>query len=172
MSGATALAVEGVSVDFSGVRALNDVSLDVPQGSVSAVIGPNGAGKSTLFNVITGFYRPSAGRVRLGAAELTSMRPHRIARLGVSRTFQNLELSGGESVLENIMLGCYLRGRSGVVGGGGGGARAAGGGGAPGPGGARGGGGGPPPRPPPPCSGVPCARSGQPCARASMGRAL
>jgi branched-chain amino acid transport system ATP-binding protein len=112
---APTLTVEEVSVEFAGVRALDGVSLRVPPGSISAVIGPNGAGKSTLFNVVTGFYRPTSGRVRLGDAELTRMRPHQIARLGVSRTFQNLELSGGETVLENIMLGCYLRGRSGVI---------------------------------------------------------
>jgi branched-chain amino acid transport system ATP-binding protein len=109
------LSVEDVTVEFAGIRALNQVSLTAPAGTLSAVIGPNGAGKSTLFNVVTGFYRPASGEVRYGDAAITRMRPHRIARLGVARTFQNLELSPGESVLENIMLGRYLHGRGGVL---------------------------------------------------------
>jgi branched-chain amino acid transport system ATP-binding protein len=110
-----ALTIDGVTVEFAGVRALDRVSLSAAPGALSAVIGPNGAGKSTLFNVVTGFYRPAAGEVRYGGAVLTRMRPHRIARLGVARTFQNLELSRAESVRENIMLGRYRHGRSGVV---------------------------------------------------------
>ena len=110
-----ALTVDDVTVEFAGVRALNRVGLTAAPGALTAVIGPNGAGKSTLFNVITGYYRPASGEVRYGDSVLTRMRPHRIARLGISRTFQNLELSGRESVRENILLGRYRHGRSGVI---------------------------------------------------------
>lgn len=109
------LAVEGVSVRFAGVLALNDVSFEVAPGAIHAVIGPNGAGKSTLFNVLSGAYRVSAGRVRYGDDELTSMRPHRIARLGVGRTFQNLALFRGLSVEENLLLGRHSLTRAGFV---------------------------------------------------------
>ena len=110
-----ALIVDDVTVEFAGVRALNRVNVHAAAGALTAVIGPNGAGKSTLFNVITGFYRPASGEVRYGDAVLSRMRPHRIARLGVARTFQNLELSPKESVRENILLGRYRHGRSGVI---------------------------------------------------------
>ena len=112
---AIALSVQGVGVKFAGLTALDDVSFEVSEGSVFAVIGPNGAGKSTLFNVISGFYRATSGQVRHGEHVLTSLRPHEISRLGLARTFQNLELSEENTVLENILLGCHLTSRSGVL---------------------------------------------------------
>lgn len=111
----TALSVQQVGVKFAGLTALDDVSFDVDEGSVFAVIGPNGAGKSTLFNVISGFYRATSGRVTHGDHLLTSLRPHEISRLGIARTFQNLELSEENTVLDNILLGCHLTSRAGVV---------------------------------------------------------
>jgi len=100
------LEVRGVTKQFGGVRAVRECSFDVAEGEIKAVIGPNGAGKTTLFNVITGFYAPTAGQVRLRGRALTGLPVHRLARLGLSRTFQNLQLFPGLTVLENVMIGC------------------------------------------------------------------
>jgi branched-chain amino acid transport system ATP-binding protein len=99
------LTVDGVTVKFGAVTALSDVSFTVQPGTVHAVIGPNGAGKSTMFNVLSGVYRATAGEVRLGETVLNGLRPHRIARLGVARAFQNIALSDTQTVSENLMLG-------------------------------------------------------------------
>lgn len=109
------LVVKDLSVRFGGVAALEGVSFTVAPGSVHALIGPNGAGKSTCLNALTGVYRVAAGSARYGGVELTRLRPHRIARLGVSRTFQNLVLSPTATVLENLMLGRHRHGRAGFV---------------------------------------------------------
>jgi ABC-type branched-subunit amino acid transport system ATPase component len=109
------LSVENVSVRFGGLNALADVSFTVEPGSVHAVIGPNGAGKSTCLNVLTGVYAPSAGRVLYGDAALTGVRPHRIARLGISRTFQNIALSSHATVEENLLLGRHRLSTAGFV---------------------------------------------------------
>jgi branched-chain amino acid transport system ATP-binding protein len=108
------LVVERLSVRFGGVAALADVSFTVAPGSVHALIGPNGAGKSTCLNVLTGLYR-SAGSARYGGVELTRLRPHRIARLGISRTFQNLALSASATVAGNLALGRHRLTRAGFV---------------------------------------------------------
>jgi branched-chain amino acid transport system ATP-binding protein len=97
--------VEHVSVRFGAIRALNDVSFTVAPGAIHAVIGPNGAGKSTMFNVLSGVYRAAEGEVRFGDARLDRMRPFQIAGVGVARAFQNIALSGAQSVAENLMLG-------------------------------------------------------------------
>jgi branched-chain amino acid transport system ATP-binding protein len=97
--------VDGVSVAFGAIKALNDVSFTVAPGAIHAVIGPNGAGKSTLFNVLSGVYRATAGEVRFGDARLSAMRPFQIAGVGVARAFQNIALSGAQTVAENLMLG-------------------------------------------------------------------
>jgi branched-chain amino acid transport system ATP-binding protein len=99
------IAVRDVSVRFGAVRALSEVSFTVAPGSIHAVIGPNGAGKSTMFNVLSGVYRVSSGEVRYGDTALTGMKPHRIAKLGIARAFQNIALSGTQTVAENLMLG-------------------------------------------------------------------
>ena len=109
------LVVTDLTVTFAGITALDRVSFSVVPGSIHAVIGPNGAGKSTCFNVLSGVYRASAGTVRFGAAELTAMRPHKIAALGVARAFQNIALSPGQSVLENMMLGRHHLTRAGFL---------------------------------------------------------
>ena len=101
----SALTVDDLTVRFAGVIALNGVSFTVRAGDIHAVIGPNGAGKSTLFNVISGAYRPASGSVAVHGTRLTSLAPHRIARLGVARTFQNIALLPGETVEENLLLG-------------------------------------------------------------------
>ncbi len=94
-----------MTVRFGALAALADVSFTVTPGTVHAIIGPNGAGKSTLFNVLSGVYRASEGEVRFGANVLTGMRPHQIAKLRIARAFQNIALSGSQSVVENLMLG-------------------------------------------------------------------
>jgi ABC-type branched-subunit amino acid transport system ATPase component len=111
-----ALVVDGLSVRFGGVAALTDVSFTVAAGSVHALIGPNGAGKSTCLNVLSGVYPATAGSVRYGDRELTRLRPHRIARLGVGRTFQNLALSATATVADNLLLGRHRLTRAGFVG--------------------------------------------------------
>ena len=110
-----ALHAEGLSVRFGGITALADVSFAVEPGSIHAVIGPNGAGKSTCLNVLTGVYEPTEGRVRYGERVLTGLRPHRIAKLGVSRTFQNLALSPTSTVLDNLIVGRHRLTRAGFV---------------------------------------------------------
>jgi ABC-type branched-subunit amino acid transport system ATPase component len=98
------LGCKNVSKSFDGVRALADASLEFPRSGVTAIIGPNGAGKTTLLNVITGFLRPDAGKCLLGDRELTGLPAHKIARLGIARTFQDLRLISQVSVLENVLV--------------------------------------------------------------------
>ncbi|SFF54689.1 ABC transporter ATP-binding protein [Blastococcus tunisiensis] len=112
---AAPLDIEGVTVAFGAVKALDDVSFSVQSGHVHGVIGPNGAGKSSLFNVISGVYRPSAGEVRLDGMALTKLRPHEVAGLGIGRSFQNVDLAGEESVLESLLVGRHDLMRSGVT---------------------------------------------------------
>jgi branched-chain amino acid transport system ATP-binding protein len=97
--------VDNVSVRFGAIKALSEVSFTVEPGAIHAVIGPNGAGKSTMFNVLSGVYKAAEGQVRFGDARLDQMRPFQIAGIGVARAFQNIALSGGQSVAENLMLG-------------------------------------------------------------------
>ncbi len=114
-SSAQPLAVDGLSVQFGGLAALSDVSFTVEPGSLHALIGPNGAGKSTCLNVLSGVYAASAGSVRYGERELTKLRPHRIAALGVARTFQNIALSPRVSVLDNLLVARHRLMRSGFI---------------------------------------------------------
>src|SRR6266545_4766230 len=109
------LTVESVTVRFAGVTALSDVSFTVAPGTVHALIGPNGAGKSTLFNVVSGAYRPASGSVSFRGTDLTRLRPHQIAGLGVARTFQNIALLAGETDGENLMLGRHHLTRAGFL---------------------------------------------------------
>ncbi|MDK1472153.1 ABC transporter ATP-binding protein [Streptomyces sp. 549] len=109
------LQVRDVTVRFAGLTALDAVSFTVEPGSVHAVIGPNGAGKSTCFNVLSGVYRAASGSVRFGDAELTALPPHRIASLGVARTFQNIVLSPHLTVADALMLGRHRLTRAGFL---------------------------------------------------------
>ncbi|MEV6108349.1 ABC transporter ATP-binding protein [Streptomyces sp. NPDC051940] len=106
--------MEGVTVRFAGLTALDDVSLTVAPGSIHALIGPNGAGKSTCFNVLSGVYQTAAGSVRYGGTELTTLDPHRIAALGIARTFQNIVLTRG-TVADNLMLGRHTLTKAGFA---------------------------------------------------------
>jgi branched-chain amino acid transport system ATP-binding protein len=97
--------VEDISVRFGAIKALSGVSFTVEPGTIHAIIGPNGAGKSTMFNVLSGVYEAAEGQVRFGEHRLDLMRPYQIADIGVARAFQNIALSGTQSVAENLMLG-------------------------------------------------------------------
>jgi branched-chain amino acid transport system ATP-binding protein len=108
------LAIRNVTCRFGGLLAVDRASIDVARGTVHSIIGPNGAGKTTLFNCVSGLYRPQSGSVRFEDTELLGLRPHRIAALGVGRTFQNLELFGRSSTMENLMLGRHLHMQTGV----------------------------------------------------------
>lgn len=111
---AALFSVENLSRHFGGVSALDAVSFTVEQGEIFSIIGPNGAGKSTLFNCICGVYRPHAGRVVFQGEDITGRRPHRVARSGIGRTFQNLELFRHMTTMENLMLGRHLHMTAGV----------------------------------------------------------
>lgn len=112
------LVINQLSLHFGGVTALFNVSLEVNKGEILAVIGPNGAGKTSLLNCISGLYHPSSGRIIFSDRDITRFPPHRRAALGISRTFQNIELFKHLSVLDNIMLGRHVHMRSGILSGG------------------------------------------------------
>ena len=99
---------------FGGVTAIADLHFEVPEDQVYAVIGPNGAGKTTLFNMLCGIYVPDEGNIRFQGREIIGKLPHQVAGMGVSRTFQNLQMFFNMSVLDNVMVGCHLRTRSGL----------------------------------------------------------
>jgi branched-chain amino acid transport system ATP-binding protein len=104
---------KGLTMRFGGLTAVKDFTAAVPRGSIVGLIGPNGAGKTTCFNMITGFYRPTEGRVHFEGRDITGMPPHRVCRSGIARTFQNIRLFGNETVLENVMIGANLRQKTG-----------------------------------------------------------
>ena len=108
--------LESISKSFGGIQALYDISFQVKPGCIHAIIGPNGAGKTTLFNVVTGMYAPDEGEVRFEGRAIQGMAIHDIVRLGIARTFQNVELFGSMSVLENVLVGRHSRMRSGFWG--------------------------------------------------------
>ena len=113
--GPVILSVANISLDFGGVRAISDVSFDVREHEVLAIIGPNGAGKSSMLNVINGVYHAQQGRIRFKDREFAAMQPHRAAAMGIARTFQNLALFKGMSVLDNIMTGRNMKMRTGIL---------------------------------------------------------
>src|SRR5438128_282235 len=107
--------IRDVSKAFGGVQAVTKVSLDVQTGEIVSVIGPNGAGKTTVLNMISGFYHPDAGRIVLEGTDVTRFAPSRVAALGVARTFQNIALFRGMTVLDNLMLGRHVHMKAGVL---------------------------------------------------------
>jgi len=109
------LEVQGLGVRFGGLVALDAVDVAVGEGETLGVIGPNGSGKTTLFNALTGLYAPAAGRIRFGEHDLVGLETHRIARLGIARTFQASRLCLGLSVFDNILIGMHARRRSGLL---------------------------------------------------------
>jgi branched-chain amino acid transport system ATP-binding protein len=104
-----------ITIRFGGLVAVNNVSFTIPERSVVSLIGPNGAGKTTFFNVLTGLYRPTAGRVRLGERDVTGLPPHKIASLGLARTFQNIRLFNLMTAEENVLVAMHSHMKSGIV---------------------------------------------------------
>ncbi len=111
----TLLAVESLSKNFGGVQALDQVNFGVQAGEILALIGPNGAGKTTCFNVINGLFPPTAGSIFFAGKDLAGLPPYHRARLGLARTFQNIQLFGGMTVLENVLTGMHLDQQVGVL---------------------------------------------------------
>jgi branched-chain amino acid transport system ATP-binding protein len=109
------LSARGVHKAFGGVRAVQGVDLEVREGEILSVIGPNGAGKTTFFNCLTGLFPASEGTIEFLGTDITRMAPHRITRLGMARTFQNIRLFGEMTVVENVMVGRHCRTRTGVL---------------------------------------------------------
>jgi branched-chain amino acid transport system ATP-binding protein len=112
------LDVRNVTLHFRGLTALADVSFEVERGSIYAIIGPNGAGKTSMLNCVSGVYRPQRGRISLDGREITALSPALRARLGVARTFQNIALFKGMTVLDNLLVGRHVHQRAGVLAGG------------------------------------------------------
>ena len=115
-TGVDLLTVEHASKVFGGLTAVNDVSFSIPQTSIVSVIGPNGAGKTTFFNLLTGLYKPTVGRITFAGRDVTGTRPDIITSLGVARTFQNIRLFGTMTALENVLVGQHARMKAGIVG--------------------------------------------------------
>jgi branched-chain amino acid transport system ATP-binding protein len=110
------LAAQGVRKEFGGLVAVNDVDFVIPVGSIVGLIGPNGAGKTTFFNMLTGVYKPTAGRVEFDGNDITGQPPHLITKLGVGRTFQNIRLFEHMTALENVLVGMHHRLKGGILG--------------------------------------------------------
>lgn len=110
------LELDDVTIRFGGLIAVDHVSLLLEEGQVVALIGPNGAGKSTVFNVITGIYPPTSGKVLFKGVDITNMKPYAITSLGIARTFQNIRLFKNLPVMENVKIGCHSRGKAGIIG--------------------------------------------------------
>jgi branched-chain amino acid transport system ATP-binding protein len=114
--GPSLLSTEQVSKTFGGLVAVNDVSFSIPEHSIVSIIGPNGAGKTTFFNMLTGLYKPSIGRIIFDGRDISRTRPDRITTLGIARTFQNIRLFATMSAVENVMVGQHARMRAGLIG--------------------------------------------------------
>ena len=106
--------VENLSISFGGLKAVNDVSFEVEKNSIFSIIGPNGSGKTTIFNLISGIYKPDSGKILLEGENLVGYRPDRVAKKGIARTFQNIELFANATVMDNLMLGRHIHMKTGV----------------------------------------------------------
>ena len=109
------ISVNSISLRFGGLQVLNDVSTDVRAGEILAIIGPNGAGKTSFFNCVNGFYHPYQGEILYRGKDLTRLKPHKIAALGIARTFQNIELFSGLSALDNLMAARHIHMKRGAL---------------------------------------------------------
>ena len=109
------LEIAALQMRFQGLTALDQVSFSMEKGSITSLIGPNGAGKTTLFNCVTGMYTPTGGRVAFEGEDITGQAAHRVSRHGIARTFQNLALFAGLSVMDNLLVGAYRQGSSGLL---------------------------------------------------------
>lgn len=110
-----ALATEGLAISFGGVRAIDGVSMSIEAGQVFSIIGPNGSGKTTLFNLVSGLYKPNDGSIKLAGETVTGLAPDQLARRGLSRTFQNLQIFSRMTVLENVMVGRHRHEHTGIL---------------------------------------------------------
>jgi len=110
------LSVEKISIAFGGLKAVTEFSLALEKGRLQGLIGPNGAGKTTCFNLLTGVYQPTEGKIRLDGRDITGLKPYQIAAAGLARTFQNIRLFPDLSVLDNVRIACHLRSRHTMVG--------------------------------------------------------
>jgi branched-chain amino acid transport system ATP-binding protein len=106
--------VENLSISFGGLKAVNNISFNVEKNSIFSIIGPNGSGKTTIYNMISGIYKPDGGRIICDGEELVGLSPDRIARKGVARTFQNIELFSNATVMDNLLLGRHIHMKTGV----------------------------------------------------------
>ncbi len=106
--------IDRLSIQFGGLRAVDGVSFDVASSSIFSVIGPNGAGKTSIFNCISGLYKPDSGKILFKGADITGQKPYRIARKGIARTFQNIELFSRMTTMENLMLGRHIHMKTGI----------------------------------------------------------
>ncbi|MEM1388151.1 MAG: ATP-binding cassette domain-containing protein, partial [Pseudomonadota bacterium] len=113
--GGVLMEMRNITLRFGGVVAIKDISFDIREGEIRAIIGPNGAGKSSMLNVISGFYHPQEGEVWFRGAKRPSMKPYQVARQGIARTFQNIALFEGMTVLDNVMTGRLTHMKSGLM---------------------------------------------------------
>ena len=111
----TSLTLDTVSKAFGGVRAVDDLTLEIKPGEITGLIGPNGAGKSTVVNLISGLQAVTSGQIRLGKTDISQLQPHQIARYGIARTFQNIRLFGQTSVLDNLLIGYHRHEKTGLL---------------------------------------------------------
>jgi branched-chain amino acid transport system ATP-binding protein len=109
------LEVRNLRKEFGGLVAVNDVTLQVQGGQIRAIIGPNGAGKTTIYNLISKFYAPTAGEILYKQRRIDRLAPHEMAKMGIGRTFQNLQIMSNMTVLENVMVGCHCKARHGII---------------------------------------------------------
>jgi branched-chain amino acid transport system ATP-binding protein len=116
VGGEPLLDVEHIGISFGGLKAVEEFSIRLPSGGLYGLIGPNGAGKTTVFNLLTGVYQATGGRMRLGSRSIAGLRPHQIAAAGIARTFQNIRLFPGLNVLDNVRLAGQLRNKNGLLG--------------------------------------------------------
>jgi branched-chain amino acid transport system ATP-binding protein len=110
------LVAEQVRKEFGGLVAVNDVDFVIPEGAIVSLIGPNGAGKTTFFNMLTGVYQPTSGRIEFAGVDVTGKPPHAITKLGIGRTFQNIRLFQHMTSLENVLVGMHSRTKGGIIG--------------------------------------------------------
>src|SRR5262245_46906553 len=114
-NGDSPLTTEKCTIRFGGLVAVNELDMEVRRGEIYGLIGPNGAGKTTIFNLLTGVYEPTSGNIHFEGKRINGLRPYQISRLGVSRTFQNIRLFPGMSVLENVMTACHIHARQNLL---------------------------------------------------------
>ena len=115
VNGDNPLLAEKCTIRFGGLVAVNELNMQVKRGEIYGLIGPNGAGKTTIFNLLTGVYEPTSGNIHFEGKRINGLRPYQISRLGVSRTFQNIRLFPGMSVLENVMTACHIHARQNLL---------------------------------------------------------